>query len=183
MAKGWSIDPSSFAGLVADDVKLRQRTIATELLNEIVKRSPVGNPELWAINATAVEYNKAVGEWNESLYDNPDNLTKTGRLRKKVRVNDGMDIKRPADYRAGTFRASHFVSIGSPDYSVPTEPDPRGTMTFLNGKNIIEQAPAYSVIYIQSNLPYSVALENGHSKQAATGVYAVSFNGVVQANK
>lgn len=183
MAKGWSIDPAAFAGLVADDVRLRQRAIATQLLNEIVKRSPVGNPELWAINATAVEYSKAVGEWNESLYDNPDNLTKTGRLRKKVRVNDSMDIKRPADYRAGTFRASHFVSIGSPDYSVPTEEDPRGTTTFLNGKNIIDQAPAYSVIYIQSNLPYSVPLENGHSTQAPAGVYAVSFNGVVQAFK
>lgn len=55
MAKGWSIDPAAFAGLVADDVRLRQRAIATQLLNEIVKRSPVGNPELWAINATAVE--------------------------------------------------------------------------------------------------------------------------------
>ncbi|MEH2755320.1 hypothetical protein QE244_29570, partial [Klebsiella pneumoniae] len=102
---------------------------------------------------------------------------------KKVRVNDSMDIRRPAEYRAGTFRASHFVSIGEPDHSVPTEPDPRGTMTFLNGKNIIDQAPAYSVIYIQSNLPYSVPLENGHSTQAPTGVYAVSFNGVIQAYK
>lgn len=183
MAKGWNIDPAAFAGLVEDDVRIRQRTIAIQLLNEIVQRSPVGNPELWAINATAVQYNKAVGEWNESLYADPANLTKTGRLRKKVRVNDSMDIRRPAEYRAGTFRASHFVSIGEPNHSVPTEPDPRGTMTFLNGKNIIDQAPAYSVIYIQSNLPYSVALENGHSKQAATGVYAVSFNGVVQANK
>ena len=68
MAKGWNIDPAAFAGLVAEDVKLRQRTIAIQLLNEIVQRSPVGNPELWAINATAVQYNKAVGEWNESLY-------------------------------------------------------------------------------------------------------------------
>ena len=93
------------------------------------------------------------------------------------------DIRRPAEYRAGTFRASHFVSIGEPNHSVPTEPDPRGTMTFLNGKNIIDQAPAYSVIYIQSNLPYSVPLENGHSTQAPTGVYAVSFNGVIQAYK
>lgn len=67
MAKGWNIDPAAFAGLVAEDVKLRQRTIAIQLLNEIVQRSPVGNPELWAINATAVQYNKAVGEWNESL--------------------------------------------------------------------------------------------------------------------
>lgn len=154
MAKGWNIDPAAFAGLVAEDVKLRQRTIAIQLLNEIVQRSPVGNPELWAINATAVQYNKAVGEWNESLYADPANLTKTGRLRKKARVNDSMDIRRPAEYRAGTFRASHFVSIGEPNHSVPTEPDPRGTMTFLNGKNIIDQAPAYSVIYIQSNLPY-----------------------------
>jgi hypothetical protein len=56
-------------------------------------------------------------------------------------------------------------------------------MTFLNGKNIIDQAPAYSVLYIQSNLPYSVPLENGHSTQAPTGVYAVSFNGVIQAYK
>ena len=84
MAKGWNIDPAAFAGLVEDDVKLRQRTIAIQLLNEIVQRSPVGNPELWAINATAVQYNKAVGEWNESLYADPANLTKTGRLRKNV---------------------------------------------------------------------------------------------------
>ncbi len=55
MAKGWNIDPAAFAGLVAEDVKLRQRTIAIQLLNEIVQRSPVGNPELWAINATAVQ--------------------------------------------------------------------------------------------------------------------------------
>ena len=46
MAKGWNIDPAAFAGLVAEDVKLRQRTIAIQLLNEIVQRSPVGNPEL-----------------------------------------------------------------------------------------------------------------------------------------
>lgn len=33
MAKGWNIDPAAFAGLVAEDVKLRQRTIAIQLLN------------------------------------------------------------------------------------------------------------------------------------------------------
>lgn len=123
MAKGWNIDPSAFAGLVADDVRLRQRTIATELLNEIVKRSPVGNPELWAINATAVEYNKAVGEWNESLYDNPDNLTKTGRLRKKcalmtawisnvrpiiARVRSGLRISSVSAHRITRFRLNQI---------------------------------------------------------------------------
>lgn len=111
MAKGWSIYPAAFAGLVAEDVKLRQRTIAIQLLNEIVQRSPVGNPELWAINATAVQYNKAVGEWNESLYADPANLTKTGRLRKKVRVNDSMDRSAPQNLvrHGDDFRSLHLV--------------------------------------------------------------------------
>ncbi|UIW10321.1 hypothetical protein [Flyfo siphovirus Tbat2_3] len=183
MAKGWSLDPSAFADMVAEDVRTKQRVIGIQLLDEIVKTSPVGNPETWAINTTAVQYNKAVSDWNDSLYSNPDNLTKTGRLRKKVKLNDGMDIKRPVDYRPGMFRASHFVSVGEPNYSEPTEPDKNGTMTRLNGKAVIDQAPAYSVIYIQSNLPYSVPLENGHSKQAPTGVYANAFNGVAQNNK
>lgn len=183
MAKGWSLDPSAFADMVAEDVRMKQRVIGIQLLDEIVRNSPVGNPELWAINSTAVQYNQAVSDWNDSLYGNPDNLTKTGRLRKKVRVDDSMDIKRPVDYRAGMFRASHFVSVGEPNYSKPEKPDKYGTMTKLNGTAVIDQAPAYSVIYIQSNLPYSVALENGHSKQAPTGVYANAFNGVAQNNK
>lgn len=183
MAKGWSLDPAAFADMVAEDVRVKQRVIGIQLLDEIVRNSPVGNPELWAINSTAVQYNQAVSDWNDSLYGNPDNLTKTGRLRKKVRVSDSMDIKRPVDYRPGMFRASHFVSVGEPNYSKPANPDKQGTLTMLNGKAVIDQAPAYSVIYIQSNLPYSVSLENGHSKQAPTGVYANAFNGVAQANK
>ncbi|HIA8446854.1 TPA: HK97 gp10 family phage protein, partial [Escherichia coli] len=39
------------------------------------------------------------------------------------------------------------------------------------------------VIYIQNNLPYAEALENGHSQQAPTGVYANAFHGVLQAYK
>ncbi|MGX3323206.1 hypothetical protein ACWJR3_24295 [Klebsiella pneumoniae] len=35
MAKGWNIDPAAFAGLVADDVKLRQRTIGKRRLSTV----------------------------------------------------------------------------------------------------------------------------------------------------
>ena len=56
-------------------------------------------------------------------------------------------------------------------------------MTFLNGKNIINPG-ASLLIYIQSNLPYfRTAGEWSLSTQAPTGVYAVSFNGVIQAYK
>ncbi|EIY0472576.1 HK97 gp10 family phage protein, partial [Escherichia coli] len=34
-----------------------------------------------------------------------------------------------------------------------------------------------------NNLPYAEALENGHSQQAPTGVYANAFHGVLQAYK
>ncbi|MBM6532824.1 hypothetical protein JS569_27290, partial [Klebsiella pneumoniae] len=60
---------------------------------------------------------------------------------------------------------------------------PRGTMTFINGKNLIDQAPPYSVIYIHSNLPYSVPLENGKSTQAPTVVNADTINGIIKAYK
>ena len=59
MAKGWNIDPAAFAGLVEDDVRLRQRTIAIQLLNEIVRAIACRLPGLWAINASAVQYNKS----------------------------------------------------------------------------------------------------------------------------
>ncbi len=122
MAKGWNIDPAAFAGLVAEDVKLRQRTIAIQLLNEIVQRSPVGNPELWAINATAVQYNKAVGEWNESLYADPANLTKTGRLRKKARVNDSMDIRR-LQLSIAQEPSGHRILSASANLIIPSRPN------------------------------------------------------------
>lgn len=89
----------------------------------------------------------------------------------------------PKGYTGGSFRASHIVSIGSPDYSEPSSPDKVGTKTIQQGSAVIAQGKPYSVIYIQSNLPYSERLENGHSKQAPTGVYANSFHGVSQAYK
>lgn len=75
------------------------------------------------------------------------------------------------------------MSIGSPDYSEPAEPDKVGTKTIQQGSAVIAQGKPYSVIYIQSNLPYSERLENGHSQQAPTGVYANAFHGVTRAYK
>lgn len=45
--RGWSTPPSAFAEVVEEDLTKRVRVIAMALLNEIVLRSPVGNPDLW----------------------------------------------------------------------------------------------------------------------------------------
>lgn len=44
---GWSIPPSVFADQIDEEVNKRVRTIALALLNEVIERSPVGNPDLW----------------------------------------------------------------------------------------------------------------------------------------
>lgn len=83
----------------------------------------------------------------------------------------------------GRFRNNNVVSIGSGDYRTTDEVDKSGSKAIQRGSAVIAQGKPYSVIYIQNNLPYAESLENGHSKQAPTGVYANSFHGVTQAYK
>lgn len=210
MAQGWDFDPSEFVGMVEDDVGKKLRVISVQLLNEIVMTSPVGNPELWAINSNQVRQRQRVDDINAALRDsdtfgyadkNGNRRIKPGnklqlskavyssnsgrfgpqRIRKLERGQG--EIYSPPGYVGGTFRASHLVSVDTPDYSEPTGPDKEGSKTIAQGTAVISGSPSFAVIYIQSNLPYSEALENGHSKQAPTGVYANAFNGVAQANK
>lgn len=82
------------------------RATSIKILARLVQMSPVGNPELWAVNQTAVAYNSAVDEHNSLLRQNPGNLTKAGRLRKGLKVNDGMDVKAPPGYTGGDFAAT-----------------------------------------------------------------------------
>ncbi|TCM62308.1 hypothetical protein EC844_12536 [Acinetobacter calcoaceticus] len=90
----------------------------------------------------------------------------------------GVIVGSPVD--EGAFRSNHRVSIGAPDASV-TEGNgnkaPRGDedmATMETGKQKILTAHIGDVVYIQNNLPYAIALENGHSKQAPLGVYAIA---------
>jgi len=182
MAKGWSLDPSILANTVAEKTGVLQRKIAIEMLNQIIATSPVGNPDIWKANENRSAYNRFADEQNELAMEMPSNLTPTGRLKKSARYVRAA-MYRPKEYRAGSFRASHFVSINTPSDYQPTKPDPGGADTLNRGTSTILSAPDYCTIYIQSNLPYSVPLENGHSKQAPTGVYANAFNGVSQAYK
>lgn len=146
-----------------------------EILQDIIRMSPVGNPELWAINQTAVAYNIAVSDYNSSLRDNPDNLTKNGRLKKGLKVNDSMDIKKRANYSGGRFRGNWQVTFNVPASGELDRIDPSGVETLKDG---IEQIGRYTYgvqsIYFTNNLPYSVRLEFGHSKQAPNGIVRVA---------
>ncbi|MGE8302878.1 MAG: HK97 gp10 family phage protein [Pseudomonas kermanshahensis] len=87
----------------------------------------------------------------------------------------------PPGYSGGRFRGSHIVSIGAPVYIQTTKIDKVGSETIAEGQRQLSGLEPFTVIYIQTNLPYAEKLEDGHSTQAPGGVYAVSFNGVSQA--
>lgn len=151
---------------------------AIKILNRLVTMSPVGNPELWAINHTAKSYNDAVFEHNEDLKKDSANLTKTGRLKKRARVTDSMDIKTPAGYTGGRFRGNWQVGLDvQPEGETGRDNnnDPNGNMTMAVGNYMIEQFKVGTkAIYFTNNVPYALELELGHSSQAPSGLVRIT---------
>lgn len=151
-----------------------------KILAQLVEMSPVGNPELWEVNQTAVNYNQAVFEHNEALRKDPNNLTpKRGLLKKRVRVNDSMDIKVPPGYTGGRFRGNWQVTFDSPADGETGRVDKSGNMTKAVGNYVLEQFKVgMNAIYFTNNVPYAYRLEMGHSRQAPNGMIAITAENV-----
>lgn len=146
-----------------------------KILNRLVTMSPVGNPELWANNHTAKSYNDAVFEHNEDLKKDSGNLTKTGRLKKRARVTDSMDIKAPAGYTGGRFRGNWQVGLDIQPDGETGRIDKSGNMTMAVGNYMLEQFKVGTkAIYFTNNVPYALKLELGHSSQAPSGLVRIT---------
>lgn len=88
-------------------------------------------------------------------------------------------LRSPVD--TGRFRGNNIVSVGAPVYTSSANVDPTSSETIQQGVRVMTGLEPYSLVFLQNNLAYAENLENGHSKQAPTGIYAVSFNSVSQA--
>lgn len=136
--------------------------------------SPVGNPELWASNRVAKEYNDQVKVHNASLRDDPANLDKRGNLKRGLKLNDGMDIVAPRGYVGGRFRANWNTSVSEPDETTTDEVDPTGAKATANV--LANMGGAGSVTFLTNGLPYGEMLEyHAHSSQAPAGMVRVSM--------
>lgn len=144
------------------------RRTGIKILGRLVDMSPVGQPEIWQVNQTASAYNTAVREYNAALRDDPANLTKAGRLRRGLRVNDSMDIKKPEGYVGGRFKNNWYVGLDSQPTETNDIPDASGQGSNSRGLAVLEvfRVGQVNSIYFTNNLPYAQALENGHSNQA-----------------
>ena len=151
------------------------RAVGIRILNQLVMMSPVGNPELWGINQTAASYNQAVYDHNEAQKLDPNNLTKTGRLKKKARLVDGMDIKAPPGYTGGRFRGNWQVSFDAPTTDEMGRVDKTGNLTKAAGNYTLSLFKVgMKAIYFCNNVPYSYRLEMGHSSQAPGGMERIT---------
>ncbi|WP_265524409.1 hypothetical protein [Providencia rustigianii] len=162
------------------DMEAVVKKTGVKILAQLVQMSPVGNPELWEVNQTAVSYNQAVFEHNEELRKDPNNLTpKRGLLKKRVRVNDSMDIKAPPGYTGGRFRGNWQVTFDSPADGETGRVDKSGNMTKAVGNYVLEQFKVgMNAIYFTNNVPYAYRLEMGHSRQAPNGMIAITAENV-----
>jgi hypothetical protein len=156
-------------GDIAKDIQAR--TIAT--FNSIIMMTPVGNPNLWAINQQAATYNQAVSDENYRLRQDPANLTKAGRLRPGRKVKDSMAIWKPPGYVGGRARGNWQCSLDAPITSENGRIDPNGSAAKAEVKATVT---AGRVNYLSNNVPYIRRLEyEGHSKQAPDGMVRISL--------
>ena len=107
-----------------------------------------------------------------------DELSKRVRVVAMAMLNE-IVLRSPVD--TGRFRGNNIISVGAPVYTSTVNVDPTGAETINQGLSAMTGLEPFTQVFIQNNLPYAVPLEDGHSKQAPAGIYAVSFHGVSQA--
>ena len=83
----------------------------------------------------------------------------------------------------GEFRASHKVTLDSPQNSYEKGFDLSGSATLAEGLKVASTAKIGGLVYVQTLSPYGTRLENGWSQQAPLGVFALSFQSVVSKYK
>ncbi|WP_432481668.1 HK97 gp10 family phage protein [Moraxella sp. ZY200743] len=108
-----------------------------------------------------MKWDKPPGDFIKQITDELDKQYRTFAI---DCYNNVVELS-PVD--TGTYRRSHHVSIGAP--SMAQTGAGRGAIMGIAKGN-------YPTIFIQTNSPYSIRLENGWSKQAPTGVYQNAYN-------
>jgi hypothetical protein len=94
------------------------------------------------------------------------------------RASRGLE-PRPAEYVGGHFRANNQYGFGSVPKTEIDGVDPTGEKAMAAVKVGVYASPVAGIHYIANRVPYAMALENGHSKQAPQGIYKLAAIDVV----
>jgi len=156
-----------------------QRGIVLGVAARITMRTPVGNPELWKINATHHNIKNQIA----ALRGAPENVDAKGKLtsvgRKAIRVLkaelNASPLKKPEGYVGGHLRANWQHSINTPILTEVEGVDPSGNATVSKLSQSIYSAGAAPMHYLTNNAPYAQRIEEGHSGQAPEGMVRITL--------
>jgi len=185
----FAIDLAKNIESAKEKASLSVRATAIDLFNRVIEKSPVGNPELWESNKSAVyareTYNLFVDAYNSDLLGDSANLTKSGNLKKGKKkavkrsskwLAKEFQLKAGKTYIGGRFRANWVLSFGSPSTAVLEEFDKTGNKA---KERISSQMQKYELteesVFLTNNLPYAERLEYGWSTQAPGGMVRLSI--------
>lgn len=107
-----------------------------------------------------------------------DIMTDAHKLQRGMAITVLNNLQLLSPVLSGRYRANHTVSFGSPDYRYTENKD---GMSLAFGAITGMADNELPTVYIQNNLPYAEALENGHSKQSPNGIYSLAYEGMVAA--
>lgn len=174
-------DPEQFALRVRElaeamkaDMNKVVRSISIDLLSSVVKLSPVGNPELWAANAHAMYARETHNLWVDAANASLKPGEKRERHMGRRRLKQTYKLRAGQGYVGGRFKSNWVVSRNGPSDEIRDAIDASGALSVAIGTNLLQQARAGDVIWIQNSLPYSVRLEYGWSTQAPAGMVRVT---------
>lgn len=165
------------------------RATGLKILARLIERSPVGNPELWAVNNDAVRQKnrasdisaafRAAGKRTRiklagAVYSS--NTSKAGPRKPRMLKRGQGVLTAPKGYTGGRFRGNWQIGFDNAPEGETGRVDPSGRLTQSIGVAVMSQfrAANNSVIYFTNNVPYAVRLEFGYSSQAPRGMVRIT---------
>lgn len=185
----FSLDLAKFIEKAKGNTHQVVKKTAISLVSAVIDRSPVGNPELWAANQSAIyareTYNLFVGAINDDINSNPSNFNKKGNLKSKIRLareksqrtlKTMFPLEAGKGYVGGRFRGNWQVTFDVQPDGTLERVDPQGGDTKAAAKSaMLGFNSEVGRIWVTNNLPYGPRLEfEGWSTQAPAGMVRIS---------
>lgn len=190
----FALSLAEFAEQATQAIDASLREVIIEIGSSVIRMSPVGNPETWAVNIAhreantreADDYDFKVDVRNTLTNLNSDNFTKAGKLKRGVKLAKKLTktereqnfsvngLLAGKDYVGGRFRGNWQFSIGSASSAIYMQPDPSGAAAQDRLQAGVIEFQAGQTAFIVNNLPYAIPLEFGHSDQAPSGMVRVT---------
>jgi len=163
-----------FSVKAKENMDRQVREITFALFSDVIRMSPVGNPELWASNAHNVSLRNTYTTFAEAF-----NADETPGKRRISTSRAALDKKfgklaKPKGYVGGRFRANWNTSVTAPDETTTDAVDPSGESAIANV--LAKMGGAGAVTFLTNGLPYGERLEyEGWSKQAPAGMVRIAM--------